>query len=183
LSEKEDQQIPQGGIEGFLDFAAEIEREAVEKNPDLVGFLSEIDDAFKPLLFQGKLKAPYLPALLMMNSYASFLGAVRTALSGQSPPVFMILRGSLESAAYALLAREEANAKAYYERDKNKAVCQKAFTMGNTVIILKEIDPNLGKFFKEHYEAQIDFGAHPNTKSIIHHVSLRERHDGMREYH
>ncbi len=175
----DDQQIPAGGIKGFLDFANEIERAAFDRNPDLASFLSEIHESFKKVLFQENMKAPPLPSLLMMNSHASFLGAVRTAFSGQSPPVFMILRGSLESAAYALLARDKENEKAYLARDRNKRTCRESFTMAKAVSKLRRIDPNLGTFFKEHYEAQIDFGAHPNAKSVVNHLSLSKRNDGM----
>lgn len=44
---------------------------------------------------------PAAAAILLLNAHASWRASIRLALSGQLLPVFMTLRGSIESSLYA----------------------------------------------------------------------------------
>jgi hypothetical protein len=116
--------------------------------------------------------------MLFLNAHASFLAAVRIALSGQAPPTHMVLRGALESALYSLIASQnEANSTVWLHRDKDRRRALKLYTARNAIRLLKH-DPNLLNLLGSYYEAAIDFGAHPNFRSVANHMRLEEVDEG-----
>jgi hypothetical protein len=164
-NKKGEQRVPPGGIHAFLKVASENEKRIVQEYSRFLEYLDEIDGIFRDILFEGTQTGPPLSALLYMNAYGIFLAAVRTACSGQSPPVYMILRGALESAAYALIAKDPQKEKIYLARDRNAEK------------LLRPADPNLADFFRDHYDSLIDFGGHPNVKSVKNHLTFSESPD------
>ncbi len=162
------------GIRDYLRAARENEEEILASDPEIILYLDRVDSLFRKLatgLFKGK----PISGLLLLNSHASFLAAVRAAVSGQSPPTFMLLRGSLESSLYALIANEnDDNATAWLERGTNIQRCRDIFTASHAARILKRVDPNLAALVGEHYGLSIDFGGHPNVRSVFDHMRLKE---------
>lgn len=157
-------------ITRFLQAAVENEHEILAREPEMVGYLEEIHDLFRGLA--GKhLSGDPLCVFLLMNAHASFLSAVRIALSGQSPPVFMVLRGCIEKALFALIARSDESTKmVWLEREKDRQKCRSTFTARKGLAILRTLDPNLATYVDSCYEASIEFGAHPNKRSILDHI-------------
>lgn len=158
------------GISGFLNAAHENESKSLQAHSELLQLLDRVDAGFR-MLVSGTQKGSPLASILLVNSHASFLCAARIALSGQSPPVFMTLRGCIESALYAfIVSSDETKAQVWLNREKERDRCRKMFTASNGLKSLKDIDPNLEKFISELYNASIDFGAHPNRRSVLEHL-------------
>jgi hypothetical protein len=161
------------GIRTFLQAANENELDCLKEYPDLVEFIDRVEGLFRELLGSEWDGNP-LCALLLMNSHASFLAAVRVALSAQIPPTHMVLRGALESALFCLIASQsEDNRSVWLNRDKDRKRCRKLYTAKNAIRLLKD-DPGLLDLLNEGYDLSIDFGGHPNRQSVTDHVSIED---------
>jgi len=91
----------------------------------------------------------------------------------------MVLRGCIESAAYALLAKDPHNEEIYHKRSanfENKKLCADTFKFSNAMHLVR--DKKLKVMMRSMYEGFIDLGAHPNISSIQNHLSFRQRDDG-----
>ncbi len=167
------------GIYSFLKAASENEAAILESEKELVALLVEVDRAFQTL--NGQLvNGDVTGAMLLFNAHASFLAAVRIALSGQSPPTFMAMRGCIESALYALIAADDkSNAAAWLNRNNDKKRCKEIFKPYKAFQILKSKDPNLAVSLQEVYDLSIDFGAHPNMLSVVHHLTFKDEESGV----
>jgi hypothetical protein len=85
----------------------------------------------------------------------------------------MILRASLESALYAfLISQDRADGDLWMARSENLQQVKSLFTTNRATQKLKTCDPNLAALAKEAYDGLIDFGAHPNPRSIISHLKV-----------
>jgi len=123
-----------------------------------------------------------VPTLLVLQSQQYFLGATRLALGGMLSPVFPLLRASLESAAYAILAQgSEDRCMEWIKRDENDAT-RKAFrakfTFANAVKKLAELDEELASHYDYLYEASITHGAHPNFAGVMGSITSKRNHSG-----
>jgi hypothetical protein len=127
------------------------------------------------------------PALTSMNAFMLWLAAVRTAASGHAAAVFPLLRTSLESACYAFLMKDDPRlASVWLERHsapEKMKLCRKEFTSAvKDVAAGIECDqPGGGGWILEAYDLLIDFGAHPNVKSVLGHLVFEK--DRGDEYH
>ncbi len=161
-------------LSGFLETAQQIESKAVSVHAELLKMLGLLDAAYLGLVADDLKGAQPVPVLLMMNSHAAFLAAVRIALSGQSPPAFMVLRGCLESALYALIAKQsEANVEIWLEREKRTKECRNLYTAAVAIKILEK-DSNLQDSVRYAYDSLIDHGAHPNKISVLKNLTLKD---------
>ena len=127
------------------------------------------------------------PALTSINAFMLWLAAVRTATSGHAAAVFPLLRTSLESACYAFLMKDEPDLAGVWlgrhaSLEKMK-LCRKRFTSAvKDVAAAIELDqPGGGGWILEAYDLLIDFGAHPNVKSVLGHLLFEE--DRGDEFH
>jgi hypothetical protein len=169
-------------LNGFLVAARENEAESLNENTQMVCLLEKMTAALRdaaglnPDLTRKGLNP--LEAILLANAHSLFLAAVRVALSGQSPPVFAILRASLESALYAVIAAQGAeNRQLWYHRSGKIKECRKVYNKETVTKYLKSVDPNLADLVAQHYGWSIELGAHPNVKSVAHHLSFNDQRD------
>lgn len=161
------------GLADFLNDASQNEKDAILEYNDFYKMLCRIDELFRKLQKEPMQGHPVV-SLLYINSHASFLAACRIALSGQTPPTFMVLRGAVESALYALIAsKSDRNANIWLKRSQNTAKCRRVFTAANAIKLL-EIDPNLAGLARDAIQLAIDFGAHPNVLSVLKNISIKE---------
>jgi hypothetical protein len=163
------------GLRDFLKAANENEAASLAEYSDFIDFIDDIDRLFRTFI-EKEIAGDPIAAALFLNAHASFLAASRLAVSGQSPPAFMALRGALESALYGLIvAQSEENRTLWINRADNLPQARKLFTARNALRFL-ESDPNLQAMATETYELTIEFGAHPNLRSIIEHLQFTEGH-------
>lgn len=166
-------------LESFLNVAEQTFTDAVKDLAGAVGFLSEVDSLYVAFLKQGGGIKPATASILLLNAHASVRAAIRLALSGQLLPVFMTLRGSIESALYANgMAADPAIADVWLHRDQNaqaRQACRDVFTVGGMLrAVAQRQDQQFADLVREIYDASIDFGAHPNSRSLLASTHIEE---------
>jgi hypothetical protein len=148
--------------------------ESLDEHPKFVLILDELDALFRGLVTEKSHSKHIAGSLLAMNSHAAFLAAVGSALRGQSPPTFMILRGCIESALYAfLVAMDKADGEAWFKRSQDPETVRAKFTANRAIQKLTPHDPNLAAMVRDTYQWTIEFGAHPNRRSVLDHIRLK----------
>lgn len=162
-----------GSLSDYLSATLKVATEHSDKHPQLMFMVEQMDEIFQKEIFGQEYEANATVGLLVMNAYVTLLSAVRQALSGHVVSTFPIARAALESACYALLARDEIKADIWSDRHLSEAslkACRRTFTAQKAADELKAISPPMAEYVMAHYEAAIDFGAHPNRKSVIDHL-------------
>jgi len=170
-------------LQCFLFTAQENEASCLNEYPELISLLDRMAKALRDMIgvstgspLEGR---TVVENMLLVNAYSLYLSAVRIALSGQSPPVFAVLRACLESALYAVIAAQsEANCTIWIQRKQNLKKCRKIFKKETATKYLEDFDPNLAGCVNESYDALIDFGAHPNPRSVLGHMSFDTKDEG-----
>jgi hypothetical protein len=98
------------------------------------------------------------------------------ALSGHEAAVYPLLRTALESACYALVITRKpelaATWSARHDGDAERKASRRAFAsaVSDAADFVSCWQQGLGAYVLELYDANIDFGAHPNTRSVMDHV-------------
>lgn len=140
----------------------------------MMGMINEMDRIFHQEIFAHDYNANAATMFLAMNSYMMLSSAIHQALSGHAVAVFPVARTALESACYAYLtSSDEKMSNIWFSRDKSKTAtdnCRKAFTIGATVAKLRNVSPEMADFVKDLYDSSIEYGAHPNIKSVFQHL-------------
>lgn len=162
----------------YLDIASNAFVEAkVHLGPSL-NHLNDIDDLYNSLFEEmGSYIKPAIAAVLILNGHACLRSAISLALGGQIIPVFMSLRGTLESMMYAnaIVANPDLG-DVWLHRDKDKAArekCKDEFAIWKMFKFLKEtLNPDFSEGIRDIYDSTIDFGAHPNSKSLLSSLRL-----------
>jgi len=165
--------IKAGTLSDYLSATLKIAGKHAGSHPQLMFMVQQMDEIFQKEIFGQEFEANPTVGLLVMNAYVTLLSAVRQALSGHVVSTFPIARAALESACYALLARDETKADIWSDRHLSEEAlqkCRRTFTAQKAVNELKAISPEMAEYVMAHYEASIDFGAHPNRKSVIDHL-------------
>jgi hypothetical protein len=162
------------GLKSYLKTASETEAECLRQNADFVSIIVELEALFASLV-EGEAHGKILAHLLAVNAHAQFLVAVQTALRGQSPGTFMLLRGALESAMYAYIASlSDEDAEAWGNREKDPQKAKALFTANRAIQKLQGDDADLAAVAREAYEWMIEFGAHPNKRVVFDHLRFKE---------
>lgn len=169
----------------YLRFGDENTKSFLDSPPEIFKLIVKVDGLLRLILSDTK-NSEVIPKFLHMNSYFSFMAAVRLAISGHVNAVFPTIRSSLESACYGFIcARDPNNISIWVDRDKSsthKTHCRKIFTpaVKNTAdIILKEeirsgADGEMARYILGLYDESINFGAHPNPKSVFKHIKMQD---------
>lgn len=124
-------------------------------------------------------------AFLTLNAFMLYTSSIRMTLTGHVAAVPPLFRTALESACYSFLIKKDPKAESIWlSRHKDEAslvACRKYF--GNAVkkvaSLIGEYSPSNEKWINEGYQTTIDFGAHPNPKSILEHLSTTDRDDNF----
>lgn len=172
------------GLKQYMSLADETTRELLFSDDKLVKTLHLYDDYFRGDLWLHVPPTPWLGFILFLNAYQMFLAGARMALSGHVAAVLPLLRVALESAAYGFLIEKNPElADIWTNRhtsEHDKKACRKAFTFDKAIIGLNDVAPDIYALAKAAYESAIDYGAHPNPRGVIGHVSIDEaRADGL----
>lgn len=111
--------------------------------------------------------------LFLGRTHSAYLGAVRLCTSGQVVETYMVARGCLENAVYALFIQDDPTIKEeipdrvriWGDRAESKAAgseCRRTFSSANVFGNLAKHDKELGRKALKIYRIAIDRGAHPN---------------------
>lgn len=156
----------------FLRLANDCCNEALNELKEPLQFLGDVDSLYMDFIQDAGGIKPATASILLLNAHASFRAAMRLAFSGQLLPVFMILRGSIESALYANAIVGNPGLQDIWlnpdSDEKGRQRCREEFTTGKIFRYLsKAHDREFSDRLREMYDSTIDFGAHPNNRSLI----------------
>jgi hypothetical protein len=111
-----------------------------------------------------------LPAFFLFRAHSSYLGSLRLSLSGQVPEAYMVLRGCLENSLYALHIYKMSDTAEIWLRRHDDEIslkrCKECFRISNVFKSLENEDINLSHTVRVLYETSIDYGGHPNERSL-----------------
>ena len=109
-------------------------------------------------------------ALLLGGACRNYLAAVRLSSSGQLTESYAQLRACIEDALYAFnIYRAPELARTWLDRHKGEKSRKDSLNSFKPGTILNELtltNQSLGKNIKREYENCIDYGAHPNERSV-----------------
>lgn len=170
----------------FLRLANDCCNRALDQLKEVVEFLEAVDALYIDFIQDAAGIKPATASILLLNAHASHRAAMRLAFSGQLLPVFMTLRGSIESALYAnAMVRKPELQDVWRERDSDKRArqrCRDEFTAGRMFRYLSEAhDQAFSDRVQDMYESTIDFGAHPNNRSLISSTRIEDLGTGEHE--
>ncbi len=172
-----------GSLQEYLTATNENAVDHNNEPPQLMHLVQEMDALFHQELFSDEFDLDPFASLLAANAYALLLSATRQALSGHVAGIFPLVRSALESACYAyLIAGNESLADTWLRRhDSQQAfkASRKIFdkSVAETTKKLKLISPEMAEYVTAQYQAAIDFGAHPNPRSVIDHIEMKGEDD------
>lgn len=122
--------------------------------------------------------------LLLLQAHASYRAAVGLAMSGQSAPAFMAMRGCLESSLYGLYFNRNPDSfhlwLSRHDDDTARRSVKVEFTIRNLKDCLQEADPGTNAIVAQLYDRTIDYGAHPNVGALA--SAFRSRTVGDRTH-
>jgi hypothetical protein len=114
--------------------------------------------------------------MMFFRAHSAFRSAAALGFGGATVEGVAVLRLCLEYAGYAaLIAGDLSLARARFDRDTDaagKAAVRKTFTHGAIRAAIEKADPKLSAVYGELYERLIQFGAHPNEKSITANLKI-----------
>ena len=138
---------------------------------------------FISTLFAGDTELRPVPSFLALNSLMLWLSSVRMTMTGHAAATYPLFRVALESPCYALVTqRDETKEAIWIQRDSSPEAakrCRLAMTGAakDAADIVNADQPGSGNIVVEGYQTAIDWGAHPNAKSIFHHMTAGEHAD------
>lgn len=149
-----------------------------ESLQDILNLFSFWDkDIFSYIKLYRETSEEIVSPLLATNTHSLYLSALKLTISGQSSSVYPILRVSCENAVYALMIHNNIElAEIWTNRHKDEESYKKNITAFSPAI--KKLRKRLEEYdeksndtkYAEHilglYDAVIDFGSHPNPKTI-----------------
>lgn len=154
------------------------------KNKTEYPYLPEIDGCYH--LIAGALNNPpgFLEGFFLMRSHAAYRGSAMLAMSGHNPETYPVIRNCLENALYALHINQNEGLDVIWlnrhENEKSEKTVRSEFSHGNVIKTLQNIDEDNYNAASIFYKRTIDYGAHPNERSMTGSMSTKE--EGKNKY-
>jgi len=132
--------------------------------------LIEIDKLFHIAKDCAQNSKEYFPALFILKSHSAFLATVKLAIGTQTVESYMTMRGILECSLYGYnIYKNRDLAETWLKRDESPEFKQEVkdrFAIGEIFRQLKSEDESLQDKAKSLYDTTIQYGGHPNEKSL-----------------
>ena len=136
--------------------------------------LCRIDDLMFEIARDWKGRSPtartIVPLMMYFRAHSAFRAAAGLGMGGATVEEMAVLRLALEFAGYACLVNQDPSlADVWWDRDVDKAKEKEArgkFTHSAVVRSVKAVDATLGGIYETLYDQLIQFGGHPNEKTI-----------------
>lgn len=117
-----------------------------------------------------------LTPLFFLRCHSAYRAACEHAMAGQVTETFPQIRVCLEYAGYALhIHKNSGLAEMWLRRhddEAGKKAVRNEFKVSNVRATIEKANRNTAKVFDELYERAIDFGGHPNERSITGSLSV-----------
>ncbi len=173
-------------LDDYINCGDETTRKLLKADGPLIQALKKCHDFFANTLWADTNDLSPIPALLSTNAFMLFLSGIRMAMTGHASAIFPNLRTALESACYAfVMVQDSSTEQIWTDRHKDergRRLCKQRFlsAVRDTANKLNEVQADSGDWIVEAYESAIDFGAHPNARSVFMHVSFGpDEEDGL----
>jgi len=144
--------------------------------------LSDIDTVYRLMMDNLNQSSEFFAGFFLIRTHYSYLAANRLALGGQVAEAFMVLRGCLENALYGLLVAFDTTRQEIWLRrhddEASKKRVKEEFTIRKVMDHLKEIDERTQTIAKKLYDQTVDYGGHPNERSVTTQIDVTT--DGCR---
>jgi hypothetical protein len=152
----------------------------VQKQP-IYRRISDIDALFVRMS-QDWLNPPdEIAAMLFLRCHSAFRTAACLASAGQAAESYVMNRAALEYAAYALhLHRDAAVRMIWLNRHQSPAdlkAARDALTHAKVLATVTAVNQHAAKRFEDLYQLAIDFGGHPNERSVTGNMKMVEEPD------
>jgi hypothetical protein len=165
----------------FLNEAQQNQYATFFRKREAMAKLIAIDAEFAKVS-KGWLNPPSeIAAMLFLRCYAAYRAAAGLAMAGQTAETFVQCRAMLEYAAYAVhvhgnpslgtvwLSRHQGEAEMKAQKD--------AFTHRKVAASVTAANRHAGERFEGMYQRTIDFGGHPNERSVTGNMKMIEEPD------
>lgn len=137
--------------------------------------MAEISENWKPV---SPTVDTIVPLMMFFRSHSAFRSAAALGFGGALVEGMAVLRLSLEFAGYAaLIADDPGLAKPWFDRDTDPTAKKRVrdeFHGGRIKAALAKFDPQVSAAYRELYERLIQFGAHPNEKSVTSNLTIEK---------
>jgi len=173
-------------FEDYFRSASESVQVNLKEDPSgIVSEISKVHTLYADHIFSGGGGVDQVSALLGIQAYYSLLAAANVGMSGHAAATYPLYRAALEAACYSFLTNHDPEMSHIWvkrhENDEARKLCRNKFTSAvrdaAKLVEMKDyISSGTETWVKESYDLAIDFGAHPNPKSIFHHVTIDEEY-------
>ncbi len=169
-------------LSDYIYLGNEITSEVIDSQIPLVRAIGEYHEFFSKTLFEGDSEISGTRALLAMHAVMIYTAAIRLSLSGHAAATYPLFRTALEAACYVFVMGLNPKLEAVWaDRHLNSKTGQECRRMFSAAVkdAAKGIEarqPGSGheEWINNCYQGAIDFGAHPNPKSIFEHLQPPE---------
>lgn len=146
--------------------------------------LRQISEAFQKAVEHLHNVKEWFVVFFILRAHSAYLAGTRLSTSGQVCEAFMALRGCLEAALYGYyFYRHPGKAEMWMRRhddEKSKKAVRKEFSIGKMLDLLEKESPKTGKLMRQLYERCIDYGAHPNERSMTSNMRQMKEEKALR---
>jgi hypothetical protein len=148
---------------------------------EAVGRLVAIDELFVRVSKHWLNPPSEVEAMLLLRCHAAFRAAAGEAMAGQAVECYRQCRGILENAAYAVhIHRSPSLATVWLNRHQDEAgmkASKNAFKHVAVAASVTAANRHAGERFEDLYQRTIDWGGHPNERSVTGNMKMIEEPD------
>lgn len=162
----------------FLDAARSNQWATFWNKRSTVSTLIEIDAQFVTVWKDWLNPQSEIAAFLLLRCHATFRAAAGLAMAGQVAEAYVQCRAMLEYAAYAVhIYRDPPLGMVWLNRHQDPASMEaqkNAFSHRKVSASVTAANAHAGKRFEDLYQRTIDFGGHPNERSVTGNMKMVE---------
>jgi hypothetical protein len=160
----------------FIDAARSNQWATFWNKRPIVGTLIAIDSQFVTISKDWLNPESEIAAFLLLRGHAAFRVAAALAMAGQVAETYVQCRAMLEYAAYAVhIYRTPPLGMIWLNRHKDPAATEaqkNAFSHRKVSASVAAANVHAGKRFDDLYQRTIDFGGHPNERSVTGNMKM-----------
>jgi hypothetical protein len=168
-------------LTAFIEAAHQNQYATFVKKRDAMGKLISIDAQFAKVTKGWLNPASEIIAMLFVRCHGAFRTAAGLAMAGQAAETYVQCRAMLEYAAYAVhIHRDPQLGMVWLDRHQSAtqmAAQKAAFTHAKVSASVVAANMHAGKRFEDLYQRTIDFGGHPNERSVTGNMKMVEETD------
>ena len=165
----------------FLQVTHQQQYATFHNKKEAFGRLAAIDELFVRVSKNWLNPPSEVEAMLFLRCRAAFRAAAGEAMAGQAVECYRQCRGMLENAAYAVhIRRNPLLATVWLNRHQGEAgmrASKKAFQHIAVAASVAAANQDAGKRFENLYQRTIDWGGHPNERSVTGNMKMVEEPD------